>query len=56
MTYYTSPAIREIVEIEPDMPVLRGSVVDNASIQTMGQENGGFYDAGGDDSFNHEWM
>ena len=50
---FVRPAVLQELSLLPDMPILAGSLVDNATIGSTGQdvEN---YDFSGDD-FNHEW-
>ena len=51
--HFVRPAVLQELSLLPDMPILAGSLVDNATIVSTGQdvEN---YDFSGDD-FNHEW-
>ena len=51
---YTSPAVFRRISLELESPILAGSLVDDTSVSTGGQETGGFIDGSGS-SFNHDW-
>ena len=50
---FTRPAILQELSLLPDSPILAGSVVDNTTIVSTGQEVQEHDFSGGD--FNHEW-
>ena len=50
---FTRPAILQELSLLPDTPILAGSVVDNTTVYSTGQDvvNHDF----SDEDFNHEW-
>ena len=50
---FTRPAVLQELSLLPDMPILAGSVVDNTTVYSTGQDvvNHDF----SDEDFNHEW-
>ena len=50
---FTRPAILQELSLLPDSPILAGSVVDNVTVYSTGQEVEN-HDFSGED-FNHEW-
>ena len=50
---FVRPAVLQELSLLPDMPILAGSVVDNTTIVSTGQEVEG-HDFSGED-FNHDW-
>lgn len=50
---FVRPAVLQELSLLPDMPILAGSVVDNTTIVSTGQEVEEHDFSGGD--FNHEW-
>lgn len=50
---FVRPAVLQDLSLLPETPILAGSVVDNATIVSTGQEVEN-YDFSGDD-FNHNW-
>lgn len=57
---YAPPCVLQTQEVRLER-VLLNSIVDRIySVETTGQEQGGFYEAKGDDfntsTFNHEWQ
>ena len=54
LNFYETPAVIREVTIFPDSDILQVSVVDSASITSVGQEVD-TYDFGSDNSFNTTW-
>lgn len=50
---FVRPAILQELTLLPETPILAGSVVDNATIESAGQEVENYDFSGGD--FNHNW-
>lgn len=59
---YTRPFVIEDCQLQIEQNFLVGSVVDQMSVETAGQENAGLYDVtevdsvSGDYTFNHDWQ
>jgi hypothetical protein len=52
---FTRPAILQELSLLPDTPILQGSVSDNVTVATTGQEVQDYDFSGEDPIFNHDW-
>ena len=54
-TKYVSPVVLQSVSLEMEEGILAGSVANNASVQTTGQEVVTYDFSPSSTTFNHEW-
>ena len=54
MNNYITPSILKTISIEMESGILLGSIVDNATVETTGQEVVN-YDFNNTELFNHKW-